>query len=111
MLASVLPEHAEYDRAIRQNYTSAERFALLRYLAMIKGVGDLLHRHNGYLSAVNALAVHAEVQDFAQGALREMIRYATKKKKAGVRADLMSLRRMLADWAKGVEPVGNEKKI
>ena len=56
----------DYERAVRYNYTSDERFVLAQYLGLIKGLADVLLRADAALSGCVARAVHDETQTFVQ---------------------------------------------
>lgn len=110
---------------VKYNYTSEERFALVEFIAMIKGLAGLIMRNEAILSPIIKIAIHDELQEFIQIQLRysiylyylyasmsytsvnrEMIRAVSKnaKKKANIRAELLQLRALAADWINGVEP-------
>ncbi|KAL6064809.1 Cytoplasmic FMR1-interacting protein [Balamuthia mandrillaris] len=100
------PEHAtatEYERVVKYNYTEQERFTLVEYIAFIKGVAGVMLRHESLLAPIIRSSIHNQLQQFIQGNLREMIAFASKKKKA-VREELLQLRKLAADWHGGVEP-------
>jgi cytoplasmic FMR1 interacting protein len=103
-VASAVPTDAlEYERVVRYNYTEAERVALIEFVAFIKGLAGVMLRHDGLLSPIIRLCIHAELQEFVQIQLRDMIAYASKKKKAS-REEMLHLRAMAADWKGGIEP-------
>ena len=78
----------------------------MRYLGLIKGLADVLLRSDASLAAAVARAVHDETQQMVQVYAREILRFATKKKKSELRDHMMRLRRELADWSSGgIEPV------
>jgi cytoplasmic FMR1 interacting protein len=97
------PEAVEYERVVKHNYTDEERFVLVEVIACLKGLSAVMLRHDGLLSPIIRSYAHADVQDFVQVHLREMIAFASKKKKA-VREELLQLRTMAADWKGGQEP-------
>eukprot|EP01137_Pigoraptor_chileana_P010276 Opistho-2@59637 len=87
------PENAEeYERAIRYNYNSEEKFALVELMSMIKGTAAILRRHKTVLVAAINQYLHAEVQDFMHVTLRELIRRTIKKKKKMLTSILTSIR-------------------
>eukprot|EP00026_Physarum_polycephalum_P001363 Phypoly_transcript_01364.p1 GENE.Phypoly_transcript_01364~~Phypoly_transcript_01364.p1 ORF type:complete len:1135 (+),score=191.05 Phypoly_transcript_01364:297-3407(+) len=98
----------DYERVVKYNYTSEERFALVEFIAMIKGLSGLLMRNEAVLSPIIKIAIHDELQEFVQITLREMIRSVSgknaKKKTANARSELLQLRALAADWINGVEP-------
>ena len=72
-------------QATRYNYSGEEKFALIEVIAMIKGLTMLLTRHQViFVDAINRY-VHNIFQTFIQQALRDPIRFATKKKKHNVK--------------------------
>ena len=68
-------------QATRYNYSSAEKFALVEVIAMVKGLTVLLTRLEvTFIEAINR-HVHMVLQRFVQKGLRDQIRHAIKKKK------------------------------
>lgn len=63
----------EYERVVKHNYTSDERFALVEFIAMIKGLANLMLRSEANLSATIKRAIHDELQEFVQGSVRYAI--------------------------------------
>lgn len=94
----------DYERAIRFNYTGEELSALVEVIAMVKGLARLFLRNDTVLSPIIRTFIHADIQDFVQLAILEMIQDATKKKRQNIRNDLVHLREICADWAGGFEP-------
>jgi len=99
----------DYEKVVKYNYTSEERYALVEFIAMIKGLAALFMRYDGLLSPVIRRAIHHELQEFVQANLREMIRAVSKnsKKKTHVRGELLQLRALASDWLSGAEPVAD----
>lgn len=97
----------DYERVVKHNYTSDERFALVEFIGMIKGLAGLLMRSEAVLSPIIKTAIHDELQEFVQVKVREMIRALTKKKKTNIRGELLQLRALAADWIHGTEPVAD----
>lgn len=98
----------DYEKVVRYNYTSAERFALIEVISMLKGVAGILIKQESVLSSPIRLTIHDELQDFIQNSLREMIRLVSQAKssaKPSSRPDLLQLRTLAADWTGGTEPV------
>jgi len=93
----------EYERVVKGNYQPEEKSALVEFIAMIKGLANVMLREDGLLSPLIARCIHDEIQEFIQINLREMIRHASKKKKP-IRSELLQLRFMAADWYNGLEP-------
>jgi cytoplasmic FMR1 interacting protein len=54
----------DYERAIKYNYKSEERSALVEVIAMCKGMARLVLKHDTFLSPVIRAAIHAELQEF-----------------------------------------------
>lgn len=94
----------DYERAIRYNYTAEELSALVEVIAMVKGLARLFLRNDTVLSPIIRTFVHADIQEFVQLSILEMIADATKKKRQTIRNDLVHLREICADWAGGFEP-------
>eukprot|EP01114_Cavostelium_apophysatum_P018213 TRINITY_DN5592_c0_g1_i1.p1 TRINITY_DN5592_c0_g1~~TRINITY_DN5592_c0_g1_i1.p1 ORF type:complete len:1338 (-),score=458.14 TRINITY_DN5592_c0_g1_i1:118-4131(-) len=97
----------DYERVVRFNYKPEEKFALVEFIGMIKGLASVMLREDGLLSPIIRHCIHDEVQEFIQIGLRDLIRVATKKKKKELRGDLMQLRSIGADWFSGTEPVSD----
>ena len=97
----------DYERVIRYNYKQEEKFALIEFIAMLKGVSSLLLREDGVLTPIVHSCVHDELQEFIQVGLREAIRSVTSKKKKEMRTELMQLRALAGDWLNGIEPVND----
>jgi cytoplasmic FMR1 interacting protein len=99
------PEDAEeYERVIRYNFTTAEKFALVEVIAMIKGLMALMQRMEVVFSEAIRRSLHGEMQEFIQVVLRDPLRRAVKHKKQMVKTVLMAIRETCVDWAKGIEP-------
>lgn len=77
-----LNDERVYERVVKNNYSTEERFALVECLAMIKSISGILLHDDGVLAPLIRRCVHDEVQAFVQIRLREMIRNAAKKKRA-----------------------------
>ncbi|XP_071846795.1 cytoplasmic FMR1-interacting protein 2-like isoform X2 [Apostichopus japonicus] len=100
-----LPEKAEeYERAIRYNYSSKEKFALIELVAMIKGLQVLMNRMEGVFVEAIRQTVYAEMQDFVQIVLRDPLRFAIKKKKSLIISIIKAVRETCAHWQHGHEP-------
>jgi len=94
----------DYERVVRYNYKSEEKFALIEFIGMIKGLSSVMLRHDGLLSPIIRNCVHDEVQEFIQIGLRDCLRVAAKGKKNQIKSDIMQLRFIGADWFSGTEP-------
>ncbi|KAJ8027992.1 Cytoplasmic FMR1-interacting protein 2 [Holothuria leucospilota] len=100
-----LPEKAEeYERAIRYNYSSKEKFALIELVAMIKGLQVLMNRMEGVFLEAIRQTIYAEMQDFVQIVLRDPLRNAIKKKKTLIVSIIKAVRETCAHWQHGHEP-------
>jgi cytoplasmic FMR1 interacting protein len=80
-----LESTVDYERVVRYNYKAEEKFALVEFIAMIKGLSAVMLREDGLLSPIMRNCIHDELQEFIQIGLRDIIRSATKKKKKEVR--------------------------
>jgi Cytoplasmic Fragile-X interacting family len=60
----------DYERVVKYNYTSEERFALVEFISMIKGLSGLIMRNEAILSPIIKTAIHDELQEFVQVSLR-----------------------------------------
>ncbi|XP_013390578.1 cytoplasmic FMR1-interacting protein 2 isoform X3 [Lingula anatina] len=99
------PTDAEdYERATRYNYNSDEKFALIEVIGMIKGLQVLMGRMESVFNEAIRRNIYAELQDFVQIGLRDLLRKSIKNKKEVIRTILMSVRETSADWLRGVEP-------
>ena len=87
----------KYARVVKHNYTDEERLVLVEVIACVKGLAAVMLRHDSLLSPIIRANIHADLQDFVQVHLREMICFASKKKKA-VREEMLQLRTLAADW-------------
>ena len=70
---------------VRYNYKSEEKFALVEFIAMIKGLANVMLKQDGLLSPIIRNSIHDEVQDYLQVGLRDLIRSAVKNKKKDVK--------------------------
>jgi len=70
----------EYERYIRYNYKPEEKFALIEFIAMLKGLAAVMLREEALLMPILRASIHDEIQEFIQIHLREMIRQHRKKK-------------------------------
>eukprot|EP01136_Pigoraptor_vietnamica_P024486 Opistho-1_new@77605 len=103
------PEKAEeYERAIRYNYNSEEKFALVELLSMIKGTASLLRKHKTLLVRAINQQLHFEMQEFMHVALRELIRRTIKKKKKMLTSILTSIRDTCIDLLNGQDNSRND---
>lgn len=93
----------EYERVVKYNYTEEERFALIEFIACIKSLAGVMLRHDGLLSPIIASYIHNDLEEFIQVHLRDMISFASKKKRS-VREEMLHLRAMAGDWSGGSAP-------
>ena len=63
----------DYERVVKYNYTSEERYALVEFIAMIKGLASLFMRYDALLTPVVKRAIHHELQEFVQISLRYVL--------------------------------------
>ncbi|VDN03135.1 unnamed protein product [Thelazia callipaeda] len=76
------PETAEeYERATKYNYQPAEKAALIEVISMIKSVQHMLSRMEPVLSVAIRRYIYAELQDFVQITLKDLLHKALKSKK------------------------------
>ncbi|WAQ99149.1 CYFIP-like protein [Mya arenaria] len=97
-------EAEEYERSTRYNYSSAEKFAIIEVIAMIKGLQLLMLRMESVFMDAIRRHIYAELQDFVQLVLRDPVRKAIKKKNDVIKVIVMSVRNTCVDWLRGVEP-------
>ncbi|KAL7749352.1 hypothetical protein RI367_005223 [Sorochytrium milnesiophthora] len=77
------PETAlNYEKAIRYNYSSEERFALIEFITMIKTLSSCLIKAEARLEQYMRAHIYSEVQAFVRGPLDSMFTHTAKKKKA-----------------------------
>lgn len=72
-------------KVVRYNYTSEEKYALVEFIAMIKGLAEIMLREDGLLSPIIRNCIHDEVQEYIQIGIRDLVRHVTKKKKKDIR--------------------------
>ena len=96
----------DYERAVRYNYDSNEKFALIELIAMLKSLANLMLREDAMLGPIIRSSIHDEIQQFVQIEMRDMLRHTAKNKDKFRQAfsELTELRLMAADWKDGVEP-------
>ncbi|EFA78321.1 component of SCAR regulatory complex [Heterostelium album PN500] len=108
---NTIPAQFDYERVVKFNYRPEERVALIQFIAMIKGLGSLMARHESLLEPLIKKIIHNEIQQFVQVQLRETIKSFAKKKEH-IKLELTQLKNLAADWFNGQEPVeaANVKK-
>jgi cytoplasmic FMR1 interacting protein len=94
---------AQYEAAVRRNYSKDELSALVRLVAAIKSLGALLAKAEPLYAPFVRLHVHHAVQQLVQGTLKPPLHRAHKRKRP-MKAQLLELRRLAADWAASTEP-------
>lgn len=94
----------DYERAVKYNYTNAEKTALIEMIAMIKDVSRILWQMQIPVGDAVRRDMHRDCQEFVQVTIREAMRYAAKKKKKNVHQVLIACRKTCADWRDGLEP-------
>uniref|UniRef100_A0A0N5A899 Cytoplasmic FMR1-interacting protein n=1 Tax=Syphacia muris TaxID=451379 RepID=A0A0N5A899_9BILA len=76
------PEDAEeYERATKYNYSAEEKGALIETISMIKSVQMMLNKLESVLNIAIRRHIYAELQDFVQITLCEMLHKAVKNKR------------------------------
>jgi len=101
----------DYERVVRKNYSEDEKFALIEYLGMIKGLASNFLNDESILLLHIRRYIHWDLQMFLQGECKNLILYTVKKKKKQ-KEDFQKMRTIAADWIDGVEPADSyvEKK-
>jgi cytoplasmic FMR1 interacting protein len=98
----------EYEKVVRYNYSAEELSVLVDAISLIKGLSALLIRAQASVAPVLRLSMHRQVQVFLQHTLSTLLHRADKRKRP-VKATLMQLRTLGADWLNGVEPFEDYK--
>ena len=75
------PDAKEYERAIRYNYSDAEKETLLHYIYMVKTLSQLLSEVELKYSDVIRKTVYITYQEFTRNTVDSLISFAQKKKK------------------------------
>ncbi|CAK7341255.1 unnamed protein product [Dovyalis caffra] len=88
---------SDYEKVVRYNYSAEERKALVELVSYIKSVGSLMHRCDTLVADALWETIHAEVQDFVQNTLANMLKTTFRKKKDLSRI-LSDMRTLSADW-------------
>ncbi|EGG14585.1 component of SCAR regulatory complex [Cavenderia fasciculata] len=106
---AAIPAQFDYERVVKYNYSADERVALIQFIAMIKGLGSLMVKHESVLEPIIKRSIHGELQQFIQNQLRDTIKSFAKKekKKDHIKIELAQLKTIAADWLGGSEPVEN----
>ncbi|XP_064636009.1 cytoplasmic FMR1-interacting protein-like isoform X2 [Lineus longissimus] len=98
------PEAEDYEKATKYNYSSAEKFALVEVIAMIKGLQVLMHGMEATFMEAIKRTIFTELQTLVQVKLRDVLRKSVKKQKQLVTIIITSVRDTCADWLRGQEP-------
>ena len=61
-----LQDLVEYERVVRYNYKTEEKFALVEFISMIKSLASLMLKFDCILSPIIRSSIHDEVQEFIQ---------------------------------------------
>ncbi|KAK3255729.1 hypothetical protein CYMTET_35101, partial [Cymbomonas tetramitiformis] len=96
-----------YEHAVRFNYSTEDKLALLHVLGYIKRVAGMLLHAEGVIMPYLWAAIGHEVQQFVQNTMAHTILAASKKKgKDGtsLQDQLLKLRAIVADWEDHVQP-------
>ena len=101
----------DYERALRYNLSVDERTALVELLALLKGLQATLQKVCGGHEVLLARAVHEKTQRFVHETMGGPMRKAVKYEKKALKATLLQLRNMCADWAGDPADLLNEKAI
>ena len=102
-------EATDYERALRYNINEVERSSLVEMLALLKGVHAALARAQGDPEVLIRRAIHEELQHFIHEVMGPVTRKAVKYEKKGLKASLMHLRNLCADWSMGVVIMDEER--
>ncbi|KAL6525143.1 hypothetical protein OROMI_030736 [Orobanche minor] len=88
---------SDYEKVVRYNYSAEERKVMVEIVSYIKGIGSLMQRSDTLVADALWETVHAEVQDFVQNILANMLRTTFRKKK-DISRILSDIRTLSADW-------------
>ena len=69
------PEAEDYEKAIRYNYSSDEKYAFVEVIGMIKGLALLMQRMEKHFSQAIRRHIYVKVQEFVQRQIRDTIRH------------------------------------
>ena len=101
----------DYERALRYNLSSAERTGYVELLALRQGVQASLQRVCGDGEKLVHRGVHELTQRFVHETMGGPTRKAVKYDKKVLKATLLQLRNMCADWAGDAAELLDEKKL
>ena len=94
-------EWCDYERALRYNLAAEERTALVELIFLLKGLHAALHGLTGDDELLMRRGLHEITQAFVHTTMGGATRKAVKYEKKALKAALMNLRNMCADWAAG----------
>eukprot|EP01125_Pyxidicula_operculata_P015482 TRINITY_DN5257_c0_g2_i2.p1 TRINITY_DN5257_c0_g2~~TRINITY_DN5257_c0_g2_i2.p1 ORF type:complete len:935 (+),score=184.13 TRINITY_DN5257_c0_g2_i2:17-2821(+) len=104
-MKSIEPDRSTigYERAVKYNYKSSERFAIVEFMGFIQGVSSLMREYSETLIPVLNRCMHHDIQEFVQVHLRDTIRKLIKgkKKKEPIIDDMTELLNIVVDWKSG----------
>lgn len=100
-----------YEKAVKFNYSQAEKTALIELIAMIKDVSRMLRSMQIPLAYAVRKDMHFETQKFVQHGIRDALRHAVKKKKRTVERYLNSIRNTCADWLEDQDPSASDPAV
>ncbi|XP_042488780.1 protein PIR-like [Macadamia integrifolia] len=98
---------SDYEKVVRWNYTMEERKALVELVSYIKSIGSMMQRCDTLVADALWETIHAEVQDFVQNKLANMLRTTFRRKKDLSRI-LSDMRTLSADWMANTSKPGSE---
>ena len=104
-------ETCDYERALRYNLSDVERSALIELLFLLKGLQKTLHSVRGDAEVLLMRAIHEQSQIFVHETMGGPMRKAVKYEKKALKAKLLQLRDMAADWAGEAAHLMDEKRI
>jgi len=84
-------EASDYEKVVRYNYNSQERFALVEYISMVKSLNQMLSGLDASHGDVVRKFVHHDIQHFIHFTLAEIINHVSKKKKPSLQYPSLSL--------------------
>eukprot|EP01130_Rhizamoeba_saxonica_P001253 TRINITY_DN11136_c0_g1_i1.p1 TRINITY_DN11136_c0_g1~~TRINITY_DN11136_c0_g1_i1.p1 ORF type:complete len:1442 (-),score=319.44 TRINITY_DN11136_c0_g1_i1:37-3855(-) len=88
-----------YELRVKYNYNTEERLTFVEYIGMIKGLAEMMNRHENIISILTRWSIHHDLQDLIQKHVNEIIRkLRNAKKKKKLQEDLLNLRFIGLDW-------------
>jgi len=101
----------DYERALRYNLSDIERSAVVEVLSLLKGLQTTLYTACGDVSGLLLRGIHEQVQCFVHVTMGNPTRKAVKGDKKALKAQLLQLRNMAADWAGDPAHLMDEKRL